>query len=320
MKGEDATGMGKNILIYGDVFVDHIADDPSNMSFRTYLGGATVNVAAGTARLGAPVSFITVTGDDETSAFVRSELEKEGVDLSSAVLEPAKRVNGVYVHLTPDHDRVFANYENDTPDIQVTTDNLQPDAFHRASVFHFCSGTMFHPTARNTTECAVRLAGEAGALLSYDANIRPLRWDSEDECRRTTVSFLASADIVKLTEDELTFMMEAESVEEGLQHLAAYDIPVVLLTRGVNGTLAIIGGERLDVPSVPVEAVDTTGAGDAFTAGILSRIHADGLPDEPEAWREIIRFGNRLGALCVTKPGALSAMPYAHELQEDVNE
>ncbi len=320
MKGGAEPDMEKKILIYGDVFVDHIADDPSNTSFQTYLGGATVNVAAGAARLGAPVSFITVTGDDETSAFVRSELEKEGVDLSSAVLEPTKRVNGVYVHLTPEHDRVFANYQNETPDIQVTADDLQPEAFRRASVFHFCSGTMFHPTARETTEHAVRLAKEAGALLSYDANIRPLRWDSEEECRETTVSFLSEADIVKLTEDELTFMMETESVEEGLQWLADFQIPVVLLTRGERGTLAMIGGDRMEVPAVPVDSVDATGAGDAFTAGILSRIHSDGLPGVPDAWQETIRFGNRLGALCVTKPGALSAMPYAHDLQLEGDE
>lgn len=128
--------MKKHVLIYGDVFVDYIAEDERNSSFTTFLGGATVNVAAGIARLGAPVSFITVTGDDETSEFVRMELAKEGVDLTAAILEPAKRVNGVYVHLTPEHDRVFSNYQNETPDIQVTAHDLRKETFQQASILH----------------------------------------------------------------------------------------------------------------------------------------------------------------------------------------
>ncbi|WP_244898714.1 carbohydrate kinase family protein [Sporosarcina koreensis] len=306
--------MNTSIVVYGDVFVDYIAEDASNTSFRPYLGGATVNAAAGAARLGAPVSFITVTGSDETSEFVRAELEREGVDLTPSVIRPEKRVNGVYVHLTADHDRVFANYVNDTPDIQVTEDDLDIGTFSGASIFHMCSGTMFHPAALATTRRAVRLARQADTLVSYDANIRPLRWDSKEQCREVTVSFLGQADVVKVTEEELLFMMEAEVLEEGLERLAAYDIPAVLLTRGEGGTLAVIGGERFEVPAMHVEAVDTTGAGDAFTAGILCKIHQHGWPQDIVAWREIIRFGNRMGALCVTKPGALSAMPHAGEI------
>ncbi|WJY26275.1 carbohydrate kinase family protein [Sporosarcina trichiuri] len=306
--------MEKTVVVYGDVFVDYIAQDPANTSFRPYLGGATVNAAAGAARLGAPVSFITVTGSDETSRFVRAELEREGVDLSPSIIRPEKRVNGVYVHLTADHDREFADYVNETPDIQVTEEDLDSGTFSNAAIFHICSGTMFHPAALMTTRRAVRLARQAGALVSFDANIRPLRWDSEERCREVTVSFLEQADVVKVTEEELLFMMEAEDLEEGLERLAAYDIPAVLLTRGEAGTLALIGGERFEVPAIPVEAIDTTGAGDAFTAGILCKIRQHGWPSDTQVWRDIIRFGNRMGALCVTKQGALSAMPYAGEI------
>lgn len=306
--------MKKHVLIYGDVFVDYIAEDERNSSFNTYLGGATVNVAAGIARLGAPVSFITITGDDETSEFVRKELEKEGVDLTPSILKPEKRVNGVYVHLTPDHDRVFSNYQNETPDIQVTTNDLQLETFQQASIFHICSGTMFHPTALETTRRAMQLANETDTLVSFDANIRPLRWESEEICRETTVSFLSHADLVKLTEEELMFMMNTDTLEEGIIQLAAYSIPVILITQGDSGTHAIIHGEHHEIPSVKAIPVDTTGAGDAFMAGIISRIHLNGYPSDEGDWQKVIRFGNQMGALCVTKMGALSAMPHADEL------
>lgn len=309
--------MNKHVLVYGDVFVDYIAEDETNSSFQTYLGGATVNVAAGIARLGVPVSFITVTGSDETSQFVRKELQKEGVDLSSSIEIPEKRVNGVYVHLTPEYDRVFVNYQNETPDLQVTAEDLKKETFQQASILHICSGTMFHPTALHTTKEAVRIAKASGALVSFDANIRPLRWASEDSCRKTTVSFLSEADLVKLTEEELTFMMNTKTLEEGLCKLESFSVPIVLITQGEKGTLAIIDGKSIQIPAVKATAVDTTGAGDAFMAGVLRQMHTQGETltlTDVSMWKDIIRFGNEMGARCVTKAGALSAMPYAHEL------
>ncbi|MEG0260143.1 MAG: PfkB family carbohydrate kinase, partial [Lysinibacillus sp.] len=85
------------ILVYGDAFIDYIADDISNTSFTKFMGGATVNVAAGISRIGAPSVLITITGDDEASQFVRDGLDTEGVNLDYAVIDAAKRVSGVYV-------------------------------------------------------------------------------------------------------------------------------------------------------------------------------------------------------------------------------
>ena len=148
----------KHVLIYGDAFVDYIAKDQSNTTFATFLGGATVNVAAGISRLGAQSSFITVTGDDDVSAFVRRELEAEGVDLTYAKLAPEKRVSGVYIHLAEGNERIFYKYIDDTPNIQVEQEDLHEEAFCNASVLHICSGTMFHPIALETTRETIRLA------------------------------------------------------------------------------------------------------------------------------------------------------------------
>lgn len=304
------------MLIYGDAFVDYIAEDETNRSFHTYLGGATVNVAAGIARLGAPVAFVTVTGDDETSDFFRTEIEKEGVDLSYSIIKQAKRISGVFVHLTPEHDREFANYQDETPDIQVTSEDLDQSSFRNTSLLHICSGTMFHSTALKTTREAVRLTKEAGALVSLDANIRPLRWKTESICRETISSFLKDADLVKLTEEELTFLMDTETMEEGLDRLASFSIPMVLVTLGAEGTLVIHKEETFRVPTEKVNPIDTTGAGDAFMAGVLQQLHVNGYPQDSETWQEVVSFGNRMGAICVTKMGALSAMPYKDELND----
>lgn len=304
------------VLTYGDAFVDYIADDHTNQSFTMFLGGATVNVAAGIARLGVPSSFITITGGDETSAFVRNELTNEGVDLRYAILKEEKRVSGVYVHLTEENDRVFAKYVDETPDIQVKPDHLNEEAFQKAYIFHMCSGTMFHPTALSTTREAVKLAKRHDTIVSMDANIRPLRWKNEELSRSTILSFFTDADLLKLTEDELFFLTETESMEEGLEQLKTFKIPIILVTLGDHGTEAVLnGGESLHIPVDPVEPVDTTGAGDAFMAGILRYAFLNGIPKTENELIECVTFGNKLGALAATKPGALTAMPRLDEIE-----
>ncbi|MBW9234145.1 hypothetical protein JQK62_18080, partial [Leptospira santarosai] len=84
--------------------------------------------------------------------------------------------------------------------------DLKEEAFKEASVLNLCSGTLFQPKALETSRKAVEYAKKHGALLSFDANIRPLRWDSESECRETIKSFFKDADLLKFTEEELTFL------------------------------------------------------------------------------------------------------------------
>lgn len=305
----------KFVLIYGDAFVDYIAEDQSNSRFTKFLGGATVNVAAGVARLGAASSFITVTGENETSEFVRNELAEEGVDLSFSQIVPEKEVSGVYVYLLENNERHFERYVDVTPDIQVDFSAIKNEVIHETSVFHFCSGTLFHPIALGTTRKIVENMKKSNVLISFDANIRPLRWSSEESCRETISSFFNMVDILKLTEEELFFLTETTSIEDGIKSMQQYNIEALLITIGAEGTYAVLHGEVVHVPVEKVIPVDTTGAGDAFVAGILSKIYLEGHPSTKEDWIRYIAFSNRLGGICATKPGALSAMPRLKDLQ-----
>ncbi|MFP3356132.1 carbohydrate kinase [Planococcus sp. SIMBA_143] len=306
----------RHVLTYGDAFVDYIATTKNNDLFDLYLGGATVNVSAGVSRLGVPSAFITITGDDEISEFFCQALRAEGVDLKHSVKRPEKRISGVYIHLTETNDRVFASYDNETPDLQVKADELAGEAFESASLFHFCSGTLFHPEARETTAQALELAKSHGVICSYDVNIRPLRWKSEELCRQTVLRFLPQADILKLTVEELLFLMEADSMEAGIERLKAYGLPVVFVTDGEHGTHAVYKDETIHVPVVPVKPVDTTGAGDAFMAGIIRHVHLNGMPEDQEQLIACAGFGNKLGALCATRAGAITAMPRSEDMED----
>lgn len=303
------------ILVYGDAFVDYIANDATNTSFTKFLGGATINVAAGISRIGAPSALVTITGDDETSAFVCNEIKCEGVNLDYAVFVPEKRVSGVYVHLTEDGERIFKDYIDEAPDLQVTAKQLNEEAFKRASVFNCCSGTMFHPTALETTRVAIEMAKRNGAIIAIDANIRPLRWSSEAYCRETVASFFQDAHILKLADEELLFLTETTSIEAGLEALRPLNVPIILVTVGADGAYAVLNGEVLHVPVEKVEAVDTTGAGDAFMAGVLRYVHFNGVPTTKTALIDCVSFGNKLGSIAATKPGALTALPHFEEIK-----
>lgn len=304
------------ILIYGDAFVDYIANDTTNTSFTKFLGGTTINVAAGISRIGAPSAIITVTGDDETSQFVRNELEREGVNTEFSKIIPEKRVTGVEVHLTTNRDRIFTNYSDETPDIQVEPMHLVDDAFKRASVFNFCSNTMFQKTALETTKAAVKKAIDHKCLIAMDANIRPLRWESPQQCLETISEFLPYVDVMKLADEELFFLTETKTIEDGIAALAKYNITMLMVTVGAAGSYIVFDGQMKHVPSIEITCVDTTGAGDAFMSGMLRSIHQKGLPKTIDEAYDYVYFSNQLGALTATRAGAITAMPHLHEIDQ----
>lgn len=303
-----------HVITYGDAFVDYIAKDRTNESYITHLGGAALNIAVGLSRLNVPIHLITVTGENETSMFARKELMKEGVGLDYAQKIPEKRVSGVYVHLLPEGERSFHKYVDETPDIQVKKSHIDPKAFLHASIFHISSGTMFHPVALETTRHAVKLAKGAGTLLSLDVNIRRPRWDSDEQCRITIRSFFPEVDILKLTEEELLFLTKTSSMEEGIADLVQFDIPLILVTVGESGTYAVQNQIPHHFSVEKVETVDTTGAGDAFMAGILRYVHVKGIPSTVAALSDSVGFANHLGAIATTKQGAMTAMPRLEEI------
>ena len=164
------------------------------------------------------------------------------------------------------------------------------------------------------------MAKEKGAIIAIDANIRPLRWSSEDYCRETINDFFEDADILKLTDDELFFLTESTTLEEGLSKLDSLLVPIILITVGAEGSYAVLNGEAIHVPVEKVVAVDTTGAGDAFMAGVLRYVHFNGLPTTEEDLVACVSFGNKLGAMAATKAGALTALPGYEDIKHLIKE
>lgn len=294
----------QGVISLGEAFVDYVSVNPTNTTFQPFLGGATVNVAAGTSRLGIPTYYLCKLGTDCISQFVEQELKKEGINTEYAIHADSKKICGVYVHTNEAGERIFHSYINDTPDELLTADEVSKDVFEKTKVFYFGSGTLFHEKAKATTETCLKYAKANGNLIAFDTNIRLKRWKSESHCRQTIISFLKKTDIVKIAEDELYFLTETDSLEEGVEKLD--QIPFLFVTMGEKGSYCFMKGKRYFVPAPMVKAIDTNGAGDAFMSALLYGFHEKGIPSSDSELTKYLQFANHVGAAATTQIGSLS--------------
>jgi fructokinase len=297
----------QGVISLGEAFVDYISTDSTNINFRQLLGGATVNLAVGTSRLGLPTYYLCKLGTDSNGQFVEHELKKEGVNLEFSVRTDTKRMCGVYVHLTESGERNFHSYINPTPDEVLREDQLRREPFEKTRIFYFGSGTLFQQKSKKTTEAALKYAKETSNLIAFDANLRLKRWESEHHCRETVVSFLKQATIVKLAEDELNFIMETNSLEAGLEKILQWNIPYLFITMGGRGACGVMNGNQVFSGAPKVDPIDTTGAGDAFMAGLLYCFHEKGMPAGKTELTEYLLFANTVGAAATTEIGSLTS-------------
>ncbi|MDQ0154008.1 carbohydrate kinase family protein [Robertmurraya andreesenii] len=295
----------QGVISLGEAFVDFIAIDPTNSAYQRLLGGATVNVAVGIRRHGIPSYYLCKLGIDETSRFVEENLMKEQVDCSFCSYHPAKRICSVYIHLNQYGERYFHSYVNETPDEWITAEELDKDPFTKNKIFYFGSGTLFHPIAKKTTNQALLYAAEENLKIAFDTNIRLKRWESENQCKETILTYVKKADIVKMAEDELLFLTEAETLEQGLEQINKLEIPFLFVTQGKDEACAVHENLMVRVPGIPVETVDTTGAGDAFMAALLACFHEKGIPKNEAELTDYTEFANKAGAISATKFGSL---------------
>lgn len=299
----------KGILSLGDAFIDYVSRSSDNNCFERSLGGASVNVAVHISRFTIPSFYLTKLGSGEDSQFVEKEMLKEKINLEDSVRTPTKKISKVYVHLDASGERYFHKYENETPNEVVLESDLKESSFENKSIFYFGSGTLFHPSARAATKKAIEIAKEKGLFIAFDANIRIKRWKNEEECRQVMMEFLSFVDILKMSKEELLFLLEVQSVEKGLANLEKFQIPLKLITLGEKGAIGLLYEEKVQMAGKVVKAIDTNGSGDAFMATILACIYKKGFPACKKEMESYMDQANRLGAIVATKAGSLPILP-----------
>lgn len=295
----------KKIWVLGDAVVDLLPDGEGRL--LQCPGGAPANVAVGIARLGGQSAFIGRVGDDPFGRFMAKTLADEKVDVKSMRLDPAHRTSTVVVDLDDHGERSFTFMVRPSADLFLESADLP--TFSAGEWLHVCSIALSAEPSRSTTFEAMAAIREAGGYVSFDPNIRPDLWPDENELRRCLEQALQSADVVKLSVEELAFLTGNVEVNVGLDTLMARcPARLVLVTQGKEGVIAWHQGTVKHYPATPVECVDTTGAGDAFVAGLLYGLAAG------QDLTPVIALAQRCGALATTAKGAMTALPWQHDL------
>ncbi|MDW6004364.1 aminoimidazole riboside kinase [Vibrio mangrovi] len=298
------------IWLTGDAVVDLIPDGESH--YLKCPGGAPANVAVAISRLGGKSAFFGRVGFDPMGKFMRQTLSEESVNTEHLYLDKAQRTSTVVVDLDDHGERSFTFMVKPSADQFLTTADIPQ--FHQNEWLHVCSIALANEPSRSSTIAAIQQIKQAGGSFSFDPNLREEVWLNPEEMIPTVMQVVRLADVVKFSEEELTLLTGTETIEEGIQALAGFSIPLVVITLGAEGTLIVTQGEKIKVPSRSVNVVDTTGAGDAFVGGMLCRL------SEFEQWKnretiiDAVTWGNCCGGLATTQKGAMTALPARDDL------
>ncbi|MEB1807063.1 MAG: aminoimidazole riboside kinase [Bacillaceae bacterium] len=311
--------MKQGVISLGEALIDFIPLDKDNISYQKSAGGAPANVAVGLARLGAKSTFLGKVGDDVLGHFLKTTLEKYGVQTNYMYLDQQTRTGVVFVTLAADGERSFDFYINPSADQMLTTEEITPELFEENKILHFGSISLINDPARSAAKKAVAIAKEKEMLISYDPNLRLNLWPSETAARTAIISMLDQADVLKISEEELEFITGKVDLAEGLGALARYEIPLIFITLGADGCIVYLNGERQSVPAMKVDAIDTTGAGDAFVSGILYQLNRSEKQVHSLALEEVVemaRFASVSGGLAASTKGAMTALPTLEKVEE----
>jgi len=315
MKRFDVVALGELLID----FTENGASGQGNPLFEANPGGAPCNVLAMLRRLGRSCAFVGKVGDDLFGRQLRAAAAEAGIDTHSLILDGAARTTLAFVKTLPGGDRDFSFYREAGADVLLRADELPGDLLRSCRIFHFGSLSMTHEGVRAATRRAVALAREGGAAISFDPNLRPPLWADPETAREQIAWGLGQCDILKIADDELSFMTGRADPDAGAALLQRRypNIAVLNVTAGAGGSVCYYGGERTAVPAFTLGGVvDTTGAGDAFCACVLDYILEHGIGELTEARRrEMLRFANAAAYLVTTRKGALRSMPERAEAE-----
>lgn len=298
--------MSAQVWCLGDAVVDLLPEGDGRLI--QCAGGAPANVAVGIARLGGKSGFIGRVGLDPFGKFMHATLRKEKVNTEFMTFDPAQRTSTVVVALDDEGERSFTFMVRPSADLFLQADDLP--TFQQGEWLHSCSIALSAEPSRTTTLLAMQHMREAGGFVSFDPNIRADLWQDPQMLHRCLVSAFDLADVVKLSEEELALITAATDLRIGMKILAKrFAIKLLLVTQGKAGVLALFQNDFFHYPSSPVISVDTTGAGDAFVAGLLWQLAQAGLPNTEPELAVYLKSAQRCGALATTAKGAMTALP-----------
>lgn len=311
-----------DVVALGELLIDFTENGLSaqgNPVFEANPGGAPCNVLAMLAKLNRKVAFIGKVGADAFGYQLKQALVEVGIDTQALKYDEKVHTTLAIVQTLADGDRDFSFYRKPGADMMLTKDEVPEELIKSAKVFHFGTLSMTDDNNREATKYALDIAKKNGLLISFDPNIRMPLWDSLDELREQMEYGMNYCDILKISDDEITWFTGMENYVDAAKYLVeTYDIPFVLVSLGKKGSFAYYKNNIVYADAFVLEnTIETTGAGDTFMACMLYGLLSYDLKAlEVNTIKEMLQFANAAAALITTKKGALRVMPTLEEINK----
>jgi fructokinase len=314
------------IVCFGEMLIDFVALE-RNVSvgyanqFEKAAGGAPANVAVGLARLGIPTAFITQLGDDPFGHYLFHLLQQNLVDTSGIAFSNDALTALAFVSIDHDGERSFAFYRKPSADMLIRPEQLAIPLLSSCKIFHLGSISLINEPVRSTALKAIEIAKNAGAIISYDPNLRLALWDSEAEALQGLMQGFRQAHLVKMNIEELEFLTGQQGLSypqaifEASRGLWHKELQLLVITRGGDGCIAITSSRYWESTGFSVTVEDTIGAGDGFMAGLLSGIlplihpQTKMVDAMDTVMIPLLLRANAVGALTTTQRGGIPALP-----------
>ncbi len=315
-----------DVTAVGELLIDLVQNgtgSQGNPQFEANPGGAPANVLAMLSKLGRRCAFLGKVGRDAFGDQLEHTLQALGVDTAGLRRDTRIPTTLAFVHTLPGGDREFSFYRKPGADLMLRPEEVDEDRIQNARIFHFGTLSLTDEPCRSATEAAVALAREAGAVISFDPNLRLSLWDSEEAARKRIFWGLGQADVVKISDNEVSFLTGTEDYPAGSEKLLAAfpNIRLLDLTMGAEGSIAFCGGKRVFEPAFRLGGViETSGAGDTFCALVLNYILEHGLDLEEEDLHEMLRTANGAAYLVTTKKGVIPSLPDREQIEQLLRE
>ncbi len=312
-----------DVVCLGDILMDMFPAEvgrrlAETSAFHPKPGGSQANVAVALARLGVRTAFIGKVGEDAFGQQLVEVMRREGVDVRGMRFDAEARTTLAFIAMPDVNTPEFVFYRNPGADTRLRPDELDRALLQTTRAFQFGGLNLTTEPTRGTTVEALRLARASGALISFDANYRPALWPGMAAAREQILAVLPHVHVLKANEVELEVITGTRDVEKASEAILRMGIELCVVTLGGKGSFFRVAGGSDFVPARAVETVDATGCGDAFVAGLLSRLVV-GVEwrDQvsPARLRECLRYANAVGAVTATKVGAMSALPTAAQVE-----
>lgn len=314
--------MNQPILCIGELLIDFFSNEVNttiveSQTFTKKAGGAPANVCAAIAKLGGEAFFCGKVGNDPFGEFLYNTLVHENVHTNLLIKDSSHPTTLAFVSLQKDGQRDFVF--NRGADAYLAIKDVPNEIFKEMNIVHFGSATALLPgKLQETYKKLLQASKESNCYISFDPNFRLDLWKGqESEFIRLAYEFISNCNFLKVSDEELYLLTNEQELTKAVTVLHQFGAKSIAVTLGKEGTYFSYNGKSTTIPSIPVQAIDTTGAGDAFVGAVLYQLGKVNNPHNLsfDDWQTIIAFANKVGAKVCEKVGAIEALPTLDELE-----